>query len=251
MPPAHRGRKTTCGSASAYSQCRQCLTPRTTPYNPDRVGLGRLLFFDPILSGEKDTACGTCHLPTFGMADGLPLAIGVGGKGLGPDRVTGRSAVTGDTVITEPRHTMTLFNVGYNGDESGLPSTKGFMLWDGKDRGLEAQALRPLIVRVELRGDAYEREMAVDSVLTRLRGIPEYVALFEQAFPAEADSVARQLPRLGCVHDPTPLQSVITRSTFGRAIAAFEREQNTVNTAYDRYVDGDDEALTLAQKRGA
>ncbi len=224
--------------------------PENNPYNPDRVELGRLLFFDPILSGEKDTACGTCHLPTFGMADGLPLAVGVGGKGLGPDRVTGRSAVTGDTVITEPRHTMTLFNVGYNGDESGLPSTKGFMLWDGKDRGLEAQALRPLIVRVELRGDAYEREMAVDSVLTRLRGIPEYVALFEQAFPAEADSVARQLPRLGCAHDPTPLQSVITRSTFGRAIAAFEREQNTVNTAYDRYVAGDDEALTLAQKRG-
>ena len=224
--------------------------PENNPYNPDRVELGRLLFFDPILSGEKDTACGTCHLPTFGMADGLPLAVGVGGKGLGPERVTGRSAVTGDTVITEPRHTMTLFNVGYNGDESGLPSTKGFMLWDGKDRGLEAQALRPLIVRVELRGDAYEREMAVDSVLTRLRGIPEYVALFEQAFPAEADSVARQLPRLGCAHDPTPLQSVITRSTFGRAIAAFEREQNTVNTAYDRYVAGDAEALTPAQKRG-
>ena len=115
---------------------------------------------------------------------------------------------------------------------------------------MEAQALRPLIVRVELRGDAYEREMAVDSVLTRLRGIPEYVALFEQAFPAEADSVARQLPRLGCAYDPTPLQSVITRSTFGRAIAAFEREQNTVNTAYDHYVAGDDEALTPAQKRG-
>ena len=224
--------------------------PANNPYNPDRVELGRLLFFDPILSGEKDTACGTCHLPTFGLADGLPLAVGVGGQGLGPGRVPGVSAITGDTIITEPRHTMTLFNVGYNGDESGLPSPKGFMLWDGKDRGLEAQALRPLIVRVELRGDAYEREMAVDSVLARLRAIPEYVALFEQAFPAEADSVTRQLPRLGCVHDPTPLQSVITRSTFGRAIAAFEREQNAVNTPYDRYVAGDDEALTPAQKRG-
>ena len=224
--------------------------PANNPYNPDRVELGRLLFFDPILSGEKDTACGTCHLPTFGMADGRPLGAGPSGQGLGPDRVLGYSAVTGDTVISEPRHTMTIFNVGYNGDESGQPSTRGFMLWDGKDRGLETQALRPIIVRVELRGDAYEREMAVDSVLTRLRSIPEYVARFEQAFPAEADSVARQLPRLGCVHDPTPLQSVITRSTFGRAIAAFEREQNTVNTPYDRYVAGDNEALTPAQKRG-
>ena len=224
--------------------------PANNPYNPNRVELGRLLFFDPILSGEKDTACGTCHLPTFGMADGRQLGAGPSGRGLGPDRVLGYSAVTGDTVISEARHTMTIFNVGYNGDESGQPSTKGFMLWDGKDRGLEAQALRPIIVRVELRGDAYEREMAVDSVLARLRSIPEYVALFEQAFPSEADSVARQLPRLDCVHDPTPLQSVITRSTFGRAIAAFEREQNTVNTPYDHYVAGDDEALTPAQKRG-
>jgi cytochrome c peroxidase len=224
--------------------------PENNRFNPDRVELGRLLFFDPILSGEKDTACGTCHLPTFGMADGRQLAAGTSGKGLGPERVLGFSAITGDTVISEPRHTMTLFNVAYNGDESGLPSPKGFMLWDGKDRGLEAQALRPLIVRVELRGDAYPREMAVDSVLARLESIPEYMGLFNRAFPAEADSVERQLPRLGCVHDPTPLQSVITRSTLGRALAAFEREQNTVNTAYDRYVAGDDGALGPAELRG-
>ena len=62
------------------------------------------------------------------------------------------------------------------------------MLWDGKDRGLEAQALRAIIVRVELRGDSYPREMAVDSVLTRLRNVPDYVELFNRAFPAEADS---------------------------------------------------------------
>ena len=224
--------------------------PENNHYNPDRVELGRLLFFDPVLSGERDTACGTCHLPTFGMADGRQLAAGTSGRGLGPDRVLGFSAITGDTVISEPRHTMTIFNTGYNGDESGLPSAKGFMLWDGKDRGLEAQALRPLIVRVELRGDGYEREMAVDSVLVRLRGISEYVNLFEQAFPSEADSVARQLPRPGCVHDPTPLESVITRSTLGRAIAAFERELNTKDTPYDRFVAGDEEALSPAQKRG-
>ena len=224
--------------------------PANNGFNPERVELGRLLFFDPILSGEKDTACATCHLPTFGMADGRQLAAGTSGKGLGPDRVLGFSAITGDTVISEPRHTMTTFNVGYNGDESGLPSPKGFMLWDGKDRGLEAQALRPLIVRVEMRGDAYPREMAVDSVLARLQSNPEYVELFEQAFPAEADSVVRQLPRLDCVHDPTPLQSVITRSTFGRAVSAFQREQNTVNTPYDRYVAGDDVALDAAALRG-
>ena len=225
--------------------------PQNNLYNPDRVELGRLLFFDPLLSGEMDTSCGTCHLPDQGMADGRQLAAGTSGKGLGPDRVLGYSAVTGDTVISEARHTMTIFNTAYNGDESGLPSAeRGFMLWDGKDRGLEGQALRPIIVRVELRGDAYPREMAVDSVLNRIRANPEYVALFSQAFPAEADSVARQIPRLDCFWDPTPLQSVVTRSPLSRALSAFERELVTDDTPYDRYVDGDDDALSPSQKRG-
>ncbi|NKB66507.1 MAG: T9SS type A sorting domain-containing protein [Candidatus Latescibacteria bacterium] len=224
--------------------------PSNNQFNPDRVELGRLLFFDPLLSGEKDTACGTCHLPQFGLADGRQLGAGTSGKGLGPDRRLGFSAITGDTVIAEARHTMTIFNTGYNGDESGLPSAKGFMLWDGKDRGLEAQALRPIIVRVELRGDAYAREMAVDSVLARLRANAEYTELFEKAFPAEADSVAQQIPRHDCEWDPTPLQSVITRSTLSRALSAFEREQVTTNAPYDHYVAGDDQALNEAQKRG-
>jgi cytochrome c peroxidase len=224
--------------------------PENNQYNPDRVELGRLLFFDPILGGEKDTGCGTCHLPKFGMADGRQLGAGASGKGFGPDRVLGFSAISGDTVIAEARHTMTIFNTAYNKDENNQPSTKGLMLWDGKDRGLEAQALRAIIVRVELRGDAYPREMAVDSVLARLREIPEYVDLFNRAFPAEADSVKQQIPRLGCAWDPTPLQSVITRSTLGRALAAFSREQVTDNSPYDHYVAGDDAALSTEQKRG-
>ncbi|MGY8822583.1 MAG: cytochrome c peroxidase [Candidatus Latescibacterota bacterium] len=224
--------------------------PQNNQFNPERIELGRLLFFDPILSGEKDTGCGTCHLPKFGMADGRQLGAGTSGKGFGPDRVLGFSAITGDTVIAEARHTMTIFNTAYNKDESGMPSTKGLMLWDGKDRGLEAQALRAIIIRVEMRGDAYPREMAVDSVLTRLRNIPEYVDLFNRAFPAEADSVKRQIPRHGCAWDPTPLQSVITRSTLGRALAAFEREQVTNNSPYDHYVTGADDALSEEQKRG-
>ncbi|MFT5090042.1 MAG: cytochrome c peroxidase [Candidatus Latescibacterota bacterium] len=224
--------------------------PQNNQFNPERIELGRLLFFDPILSGEKDTGCGTCHLPKFGMADGRQLGAGTSGKGFGPDRVLGFSAITGDTVIAEARHTMTIFNTAYNKDESGMPSTKGLMLWDGKDRGLEAQALRAIIIRVEMRGDAYPREMAVDSVLTRLRNIPEYVDLFNRAFPAEADSVTQQIPRHGCAWDPTPLQSVITRSTLGRALAAFEREQVTNNSPYDHYVAGAEDALSEEQKRG-
>ena len=75
--------------------------------------------------------------------------------------------------------------------------------------------------------------------------------LFNRAFPAEADSVARQIPRMACQWDTTPLQSVITRSTpLEERLRAFERELVTDNSPYDRYVAGDDNAITESQKRG-
>ncbi len=52
----------------------------------ERAQLGQLLFFDPILSGDKNVSCATCHHPSFAMADGRALPIGAGGEGLGPER---------------------------------------------------------------------------------------------------------------------------------------------------------------------
>jgi len=48
--------------------------------------LGQLLFYDPILSGNKNISCATCHHPDFATGDGVSLSIGEGGIGLGPDR---------------------------------------------------------------------------------------------------------------------------------------------------------------------
>ena len=48
--------------------------------------LGRLLFWDPILSGNRDIACATCHHPDFAYADGRDLPLGTGSRGLGPQR---------------------------------------------------------------------------------------------------------------------------------------------------------------------
>lgn len=50
--------------------------------------LGRNLFFDPILSGNRNISCGTCHDPARGTSDGVALSIGEGGTGFGPDRRT-------------------------------------------------------------------------------------------------------------------------------------------------------------------
>jgi cytochrome c peroxidase len=63
-----------------------------------RVELGRLLFWDPILSGHKDIACATCHHPDFAYADGRDLSRGTAGRNVlmvteGCPSVLGRSAV--------------------------------------------------------------------------------------------------------------------------------------------------------------
>jgi hypothetical protein len=61
----------------------------TDAKNDPRVQLGRILFFDPVLSGANDISCATCHHPDLGFGDGRGLAMGKGGKGLGPERAGG------------------------------------------------------------------------------------------------------------------------------------------------------------------
>lgn len=220
------------------------------PHPPDnqprqeRISLGRFLFFDPILGGERDVACGTCHHPDFAFADGRQFGAGVSGAGLGPQRVLSGSAATGKPIAPEPRNPPTILNTALAA-VSGAPSYLAPMFWDGRAIGLEGQALIPFANRVEMRGDAFpgsEEEAAavtLDSLLARLRGIPEYAQLFRSAFPDEAAEV-----------DGGGRAQLIDRSTLARAIAAYERELVTRNSAFDRFVAGDDSALTEVQKQG-
>lgn len=77
--------------------------PLENPYREERVELGHLLFFDPILSGPKDVACSTCHLPRFGLGDGRQFPAGAGATGLGPDRSGDRvGPFVLDTLNTRP-----------------------------------------------------------------------------------------------------------------------------------------------------
>ena len=216
--------------------------PANNPPRQERIALGRLLFFDPILGGEKDVACGTCHHPTFAFADRRQFAAGTSGSGLGPDRIISASAITGAPIEFEPRNTPTVFNTAFNGDENGRPSPTGFQFLDGRTQGLEEQATKPITSRVEMRGDAYpgtDEEAgaaSLDSVVARLREIPEYVQRFRDAFPEEAAQVEGA--------------AIIDSSRYGRAIGAYERELVTRNAPYDRYVNGDDNALSDTQKKG-
>src|SRR5918996_3547114 len=56
------------------------------PQDPALVALGRALFFDKVLSGNRDISCATCHHPTTSLGDALALSVGTGGTGAGASR---------------------------------------------------------------------------------------------------------------------------------------------------------------------
>jgi cytochrome c peroxidase len=201
--------------------------PSDNPTTAERVALGRLLFWDPILSGQKDVACGTCHHPELGYSDGLDLSVGTNGVGLG----AARSFAPGHPARPVKRNSQTVLNVAFNGLTVGTdpsPATAP-MFWDVRVRGLEAQALEPLKALEEMRGEAYPEDRAIQQVITRLNAIPEYRRLFSRAFGGER---------------------AVSQSNLGRALAAFQRTLVAVNAPFDRYMRGDTTAMTLEQIRG-
>lgn len=197
--------------------------------DPAIIALGRLLFFDPLLSGHKDTSCGTCHLPEFGFSDGRDLPIGAFGDGLGPDRVH-----TEEGRFFEGRNSMTVVNVGFN-RFAGQWTADGFLFWDGRKRRLENLVVLPLLEISEMRGVAYPPEVALDSVIERIRQVAEYRTLFAEAYPEVAAANA------GVAVDSL---------TLTRAIAQFIRSLQSVNSRYDRYVAGDPDALSELEMQG-
>jgi cytochrome c peroxidase len=132
------------------------------PVAPRRVALGRLLFFDPILSGGNDVSCATCHHPDLGFSDGRGQSMGRGGKGLGPER-------TGGALIK--RGAPTLWNAAYNHRQ----------FWDGRAEDLEDQARFPVT-------SPNEMDQRPEELVEELRAIPEYVRLFDDAFDGKDGS---------------------------------------------------------------
>jgi len=193
----------------------------------DRVRLGRLLFYDPILSGEKDVSCATCHHPAFGYGDGRDLPIGVGGVGLGPGRI---DASNGEYGIVG-RNAPTVINTVFNGiDRNGnYDITDAPMFWDNRANSLEEQALGPPHSFEEMRGHAYSDDVTLDSLVERLENNREYRDLFRRAFDG---------------------QRPVTSENIATAIADFERTIVANNSPFDRFVRGDDGAMTRQQKDG-
>jgi cytochrome c peroxidase len=133
-----------------------------------RTKLGNFLFYDPILSIDRETACATCHSEFWGMSDALPLAVG---HGAGPLAGPGREGSN-----TLRRNAPALFNLAF----------RQSLNWDGSVTTLEAQAMMPLEAADELNLDP---ELAVEAVAA----IPEYVELFSKAFPEDPNVTVANL----------------------------------------------------------
>jgi len=215
------------------------------------VLLGQALAFDKIISGNRDISCMTCHLPRFATGDARRLPIGDGGIGLGPQRVLGSGRVI-------PRNAPPAFN----------PYAMTSMFWDGRVSvdaqghfhtpagaqltpamtktlqfgAVSAQPLFPPTARDEMRGFSGNELAAIpdDSVdaiwgaiMKRLGRIPQYRAMFEAAYPG------------------TKFRDM-NFAYASNAIAGFLVSDLYMNQSpWDRFLAGDDRALTPAQLNGA
>ncbi|MFC1747777.1 cytochrome-c peroxidase [Pseudomonadota bacterium] len=134
--------------------------PANNLLTPERVYLGKVLFFDPRLSSSNFISCATCHNPALGWSDGQPTAVGHGME------------------ILE-RSTPTILNTAYQSSQ----------FWDGRSKTLEDQATGP----IEAAG---EMAQPITELLPELEKIPGYEALFEDAYPGEGisrDTIAKAI----------------------------------------------------------
>ena len=130
------------------------------PAKKELVELGRLLFFEPLLSGSGTMSCATCHNPSLSWADGLARSLGAAGQPLA-------------------RRTPSLLDVGFG---------QTFM-WDGRFETLEAQALSPITSPAEM-------NLPSERIAPRLEAAPGWRSAFGRAFPdagVSADGVATAL----------------------------------------------------------
>lgn len=224
------------------------------PQNPALVDLGRALFFDKALSGNRDISCGTCHDPVAHAGDGLSLAVGTGGTGSGP----GRLPAPGQAFV--PRNAPSLLNqailfpyVFWDGRlvEFNAPgdSSLGVTFPSGLSGIVAKQAMLPVLNRTEMRGKPGDRDRFGNvnelaqfpdsaaaeiwaAVMKRLLSINEYAAKFAAAFPGFSTG------QLGF-------------QQAANAIAVFELDAFTrTGSSFDRFMRGASRAMTDEAKRG-
>lgn len=240
-----------------------------------KAQLGMQLFFTKALGGDQDTACVTCHHPALGGGDNLSLPLGVGSDKhnlLGVGRT-----IDGSLLPNVPRNAPTTFNIAlwdqvlfHDGRVESLSKVPGMNGAAGQIRtpdsafgvadenaGLNltvAQARFPVTSAAEMRGEVLEAGNSNDDLRNHLAarlsntgvGAGEIVTL-------DADSSGENdwVEQFEAVYENNDESDLITYGRIADAIAAYEGSQVFVNNSWKAYVQGDNDALTESQKRGA
>jgi cytochrome c peroxidase len=179
---------------AAFKALPADMASEQNPSTPERVALGKMLYFDKRLSKNQDVSCNSCHALDKGGVDGEQFSKGHKGQ-LGG------------------RNSPTVYNAALHLAQ----------FWDGRAATVEDQAKGPVLNPVEM---AMPDSKGVEKVLA---SIPQYVEAFAKAFPGEKDPVSFD--------------------NAAKAIAAFERKLVTP-ARWDKFLGGDKEALTQAEKDG-
>nr|WP_199260890.1 cytochrome-c peroxidase [Paracoccus binzhouensis] len=169
-------------------------SPEGIALTPEKIELGKTLFFDPRMSRSGLISCQTCHNVGLGGVDGLPTSVGHGWQ-------------------KGPRNAPTMLNAIFNAAQ----------FWDGRAPDLAEQAKGPVQASVEMSNTPDELERTLNSM-------PAYVEAFRKAFPDQKDPV--------------------NFDNFAAAIEQFEATLITPNSAFDRFLAGDDTAMSEQEQRG-
>lgn len=171
------------------------------PPSPAKAELGRLLFFDPILSGDRDVACATCHDPRKGWSDGLATSVGTGGAATTRNALTILDTAWNGRTVTNPRP-----------DPAQAP-----MFWDNRTRSLENQARGPIRAENEMRGSAFTEDAIFPELVARLEAIPEYATRFEAAFGSSGIDEARIVSAIATFE-----RTLVTTPSFDRNVLSMQ-----------------------------
>jgi cytochrome c peroxidase len=142
------------GSADHLEPFKKTPYPASNPQTPEKIELGKMLFFDRRLSGDGTMSCATCHIPELGYTDGQAISLSY-------------------PTTKNWRNSPTLINVAFS----------KFLFHDGRAETLEDQALFPMM-------SSFEMNQNLDFVEEEIRSVPEYLELFKVVFGS--DDITRE-----------------------------------------------------------
>jgi len=142
------------GFAGHLEPFKHAPAPPNNPQTPQKIELGKMLFFDRRLSGDGTMSCVTCHIPELGFSDGQAISLSY-------------------PTTKNWRNSPTLINVAFN----------KFLFHDGRAETLEDQALFPMM-------SSFEMNQNLDFVEEEIRSVPEYLKRFKEVFGT--DDITRE-----------------------------------------------------------